>query len=473
MRITFFGAASEVTGSKHLVEIGARKILFDCGAYQGRRWESRERNKQLKFTPADVDAVIISHAHYDHVGLLPVLVRDGFRGTIYTTAATRDLTELILLDAAHLQEQDAEYANRHKLPDAAFVEPLYTSQDIPPVIARMKALPYVRDHQGWQTIVPGVELKFYDAGHILGSAVTILRAADGQESIAYTGDLGRAGQPLLHNPEPVLDPVSTLILESTYGSRLHHPVSVVMDELVAVITQAIKVKGRVLVPAFSLGRTQALIYLLHELVDQGRIPRIPIVVDSPLASRITDAFMQHQADYDAEVGNDFGRKNENPLVFRNLTFTHTVEESKSLNVAPGPIVIISASGMVSGGRIMHHLKNHISDPTTTVLFTGYQAEHTPGRRLLKGTKTLFIHGQSIPVRATIASINDLSAHADADELAAYAASILGLHNIFLVHGEPDRAANLREALHRVNPLWQVTIPTLDQMVTVETKTAPG
>ncbi|MEK7637718.1 MAG: MBL fold metallo-hydrolase, partial [Patescibacteria group bacterium] len=447
MRLTFYGAAGEVTGSKHLIDTGSHRLLLDCGLEQGKN--ASPHQGQLAFDPRSIDAVIISHAHLDHIGLLPVLVQQGYRGRIYSTSATRDLSELILLDSAHLQEQDAAYAQKKKWPGYEAVQPLYTTNDIPNVMAQWTAIPYQFIQPGWTEVTPGIKVKLYDAGHILGSAVTVVDLGD--QRLAYSGDLGRNDAPLLRDPDPITDEVRTLILESTYGTRSHHPVASVTNRLVDAITGNIHRGGKIIVPAFSLGRTQELVYLLHQLTDAGRLPRFPIVVDSPLASRITEVFARHQRDYDAAVKRDFTRPNEDPLTFSNLRYTHTVEESKALNSTPGPMMIISASGMASGGRVMHHLANNLADGKNTILFTGYQANGTLGRAIVSGAKRIHLFGQSIPVRAQVLILNDLSAHADGAELERYAASVPGLKNIFLVHGEPDRAAGLQASLKQTHP----------------------
>ncbi len=419
-----------------------------------------DRNSHFAFDPASIEAVVISHAHLDHVGLLPLLVRGGFRGSIFSTGATRDLAEQILLDAANLQVQEAEFINRHALPGAPPLDPLYGPLDVPPVMTQWKNIPFLHDDPSWQVILSGVQIKLYDAGHILGSAVIVVDG--GGERLVYSGDLGRYGAPLLHDPEPVTDAAATLILEATYGDRLHHPVAVVNQQLVDIVQSAIANGSKIIVPAFSLGRTQELVYILHQLTDRGLIPRIPIYVDSPLAGRVTDVFEHHHKDYDSQAQTDFGRLGENPLVFRNLIYTHSVEESKAINGQPGPMMIISASGMANGGRVMHHLKNYLPDAKNIVLFTGYQATHTAGRRLINGAPQLQLFGQTVPVRAQIKIINDLSAHADANELEAYAAAIPGLKRIFLVHAEPDRAEALSRRLLTDHPDWNVTIPQLGQ-----------
>lgn len=455
MKITFYGAAGEVTGSKHLIDTGTHKLLFDCGLEQGK--DASKHQDLLPFDARSIDAVCISHAHLDHIGLLPVLINQGYRGQIYSTSATRDLSELILLDSAHLQEQDVYYAQKKKWPGYELIQPLYTTDDIPKVMAQWTTIPYQFITPGWTEVAPGMNVKLYDAGHILGSAVTVIEV--GNQRIAYTGDLGRDDAPLLRNPDPITDPTQTLILEATYGTRLHHPVASVNDMLIETVMSNINRGGKIIVPAFSLGRTQELVYLLHQLTDQGKLPRFPIVVDSPLASKITKVFSQHQRDYDETSWKDFSRLEEDPLTFSNLRYTSSVEESKAINSTPGPMMIISASGMASGGRVMHHLANNLADPKNTILFTGYQANGTLGRAIVSGAKQVHMHGLTIPVRAQIVILNDLSAHADAAELQRYAASVPSLKNVFLVHAEPDRAAGLQTSLKQSHPDWNVQVPS--------------
>lgn len=466
MRITFFGAASEVTGSKHLVEIAGRRILLDCGLWQGSHQADELNAQRLPFDARTIDAVVISHAHLDHVGMLPLLVKNGYHGPIYSTGATRDLTELILLDAAKIQEQDTIYWQRHHpgIPDP--IEPLYTHADIQPVMKLFERVRYAHLGGAFVPIAPGVGLKLYDAGHILGSAVAVLEGQEGGQTrrVVYSGDLGRWNAPLLRDPDVVQEPAEALILESTYGSRLHHPVNEVEGDLVQIMKQVVASKGKVIIPAFSLGRTQELVYILHQLTDQGKLPRIPIIIDSPLASKVTAVFQRHQQDYDRESRSDFSYPNENPLAFSNLEFTESVEESKALNSRGGPLVIISASGMASGGRVLHHLRNTLPQPQNIIVFTGYQANGTLGRRIVDGATSVRMFGDEVPVKAEIRSLNDLSAHADAAELIRYAEAIPNLGQVFLVHGETDRATGLQQQLLERHPLWRVVIPTKQQVV---------
>lgn len=459
MQLTSYGAAGEVTGSKHLVAIGGRRVLLDCGLFQGRRQESQDRNNHFDFDPRTIDAVVVSHAHLDHVGMLPLLIREGYAGKMYATGATRDLAELILLDTAKIQTQDADFMNRHQYPEAPLHQPLYRVEDIPAVMARFERIPYTFIDASWHEIAPGVSLKLYDAGHILGSAVVVIRAQDqGQEkTLVYTGDLGRQDAPLLRDPDRVVETAGTLITESTYGHRQHHNIAEAEGKIVELVSQVMHTRGKIIVPAFSLGRTQELVYLLHRLTDAGRIPRIPIYVDSPLARRITTVYEQHQRDYDQRAGTEFSRPGEDPLVFQNLRYTESVEESKSLNNVPGPCMIISASGMVTAGRVIHHLEHTIEYPENVVLFTGYQADHTLGRKIIGGAHSLDIYGRHVPIRASIVTINDLSAHADSVELVNYAESIQGISNVFIVHSELEQATALQSSLQTDRPDWHVTI----------------
>ncbi len=466
MRLTFYGAASEVTGSKHLVELAGRRILLDCGLWQGSHEAAELNAQQLPFDPKTIDAVIVSHAHLDHVGMLPILVKNGYGGPIYSTGATRDLTELILLDAAKIQEQDAEYWRRHHVDQVDPIVPLYTQREVGPVMKLFERVRYAHLGGDFFPIFPEVGLKLYDAGHILGSAVTVLQAIENSRTrrLVYTGDLGRMNAPLLRDPDQVQEPAEALISESTYGGRVHHPVEDVEGRIIKIMQAAVARKGKVILPAFSLGRTQELVYILHRLTDEGKLPIVPIIIDSPLASRVTAVFQRHQQDYDKESRDDFRYPNENPLSFNNLSFTETVDESKALNSRGGPLVIISASGMASGGRVLHHLRNTLPQPENSIIFTGYQASGTLGRRIVSGAKSVRMFGVDVPVRAEIQILNDLSAHADVNELTTFAERIHGLQHVFLVHGETDRATELQLQLRQRHPQWNVVIPTKHQVV---------
>lgn len=471
MRITFYGGVGGVTGSKHLVEVGNNRILLDCGFFQGHRREAWELNSELPFDPALINAVILSHGHLDHCGALPLLLKRGYTGKIYTSAATRDVAEWILKDAANIQKQDARYMNKHRILGAELAKPLYKLSDISQVIKRVVAVPYARELDGWFNLAPyalGVQIKFYDAGHILGSVVVVLQAEeDGKQvRLAFTGDLGRTNTPLIPDPEFIKEEVPTLLLESTYGGREHQPVKEAVEELVRVIKRASEIGGKIIVPSFALGRTQEIVYVLHKLTDEGIIPRIPIYVDSPLATRISDVFMEHPEDYDEESWKEFGQRGDLPLSFRNLNYVRTQDESKALNEVPGPFMVISASGMCEAGRILHHLANSIEDPKNTVLITGFQAEHTLGRRLVDGVKNIKIFGASYMVRAQIVVLNEFSAHADSNDLQNYAERINGLNRVFLIHGEASQTEGLKANLLAKHPNWQITIPKRGERVEI-------
>lgn len=465
MKVTFYGGAQGVTGSKHLVEIAGKQILLDCGMFQGHRAETRELNSRLPFDPYKIDAVVLSHGHLDHCGLLPLLVKLGYQGMVFATAATRDVAEWIMKDAAHIQAQDAMYMNKHLVPGAELAEPLFNDDDVDKVCDKFQAVPYVKDHSSpWVTIAEGVRLKLYDAGHILGSSVVLLEGReDGKvKRLAFTGDLGPKGTPLLKNPQPIDGAAETVLLECTYGGRKHNPLPEAIKRLANVITGVAQRKGKVVIPAFALGRTQELIYILHELTDKGLIPRVPIYVDSPLASRLTTVFTKHPENYDAEAWDEFGSRGELPLAFRNLKFVMSQDESRALNNMPGPFVVISSSGMCEAGRILHHLINSIEDEANVILITGFQAQHTLGRDIAEGRSQVKIFGQQYTVRAQVEVFNEFSAHADQLGLQEYVEGIIGIKNIFLIHGEPTNAENFSQVLHQAHPDWKIIVPTRGQ-----------
>lgn len=457
--ITFFGAAGNVTGSKHVLKIAGKTILLDCGTFQGLP-DVRERNRSLPFTPESIDAVIISHAHLDHIGMLPLLVKRGFKGPIFATPTTIDVARYMLNDAAHIEIQDAAYNKKHHLgpPDAR--HPLFTPHDIPLTMERFKPTPYARHNDIWHDISDNIRFKLYDAGHILGSAVIVIEVEEQgtMTHVAYTGDLGPQDVPLLHNPEIPTEPIETLILESTYGSRSHEPLEQAMDRLAKSINNVYNRGGKMILPSFSLGRTQFLVYLLHKLTDENKIPRFPIYVDSPLATAVTEVFKTHAADFDEETLKDFTGQNHEPLLFSNLKYVQSVEESKKINTEPGPLMIISASGMMTGGRVLHHLRYILPDPKNAIFITGYQAAGTLGRHLLEGAQDIDILGDSIPVRAEMLLFNEFSAHADQQELQAYAEKLKNLKQIMLVHGEPHQADDLKDILKIAHPEWKIDRP---------------
>lgn len=465
--ITFFGGAGSVTGSKHLVEVAGKRILLDCGTFQGLP-DVRSRNRTFPFPPDSIDAVIVSHAHMDHIGMLPLLVKRGYAGKIFSTEATRDVASRMLQDAAGIEVQDAMYRKKHHLGAPDEREPLFTIDDISPTIDRFVSLPYTRDDGAWQEIFPGVSSKFYDAGHILGSAITVIQYEENSEvrHIAYTGDMGPKGVPLLHDPEIPVEEIHTLLMESTYGNRNHQGLEEAKKRLAKTITQICERGGVMVVPTFSLGRTQMLVYIIHQLVDAGRIPAFPIFVDSPLASDITDVYEKYAETYDKETGIDFAKKGDMPLEFRNLSYVRASEDSRALNDMRGPFMVISASGMMTAGRVVHHLRHRISDPRNAVFVTGYQAAGTVGRRILDGADTIELHGDKFPVRAEVVLFNEFSAHADQRELVAYASAITGLRAVALVHGEMEESKALEGALIAASASLNVVRPAEGDIIAI-------
>ena len=448
MKIRFLGAVRTVTGSMHLLSVNGAKLLLECGLYQGRRKESFERNRRLPFDATAVDSMILSHAHIDHSGNIPSLVRNGFKGNIYATPATRDLCSAMLRDAGHIQESDADYINKKRarqgLPP---VEPLYTVEDATNSLRYFVSVGYGRP----LPVAPGVTLTFHNAGHILGSAVTALDIVEESETsrLVFTGDLGRKEIPILRDPEPV-ENADYLITESTYGSRVHDPFETSHAELRDVIIDTYRRGGKVIVPAFSVGRTQELVYALHRLTEARKIPDLPIFVDSPLSVNVTEIFRLHPECYDKEV-NDFlaTARRRDPFGFHRLTYVRSTERSKELNFLREPAIIISASGMCEAGRILHHLKNNIEDPRNTVLIVGWQAPHTLGRRLVERQSTVKIFGEEYRLKARVETINGFSAHADRNELLDYANQVGAqrLKSVFVVHGEEASSQALAYGLN--------------------------
>ncbi|MDX2181847.1 MAG: MBL fold metallo-hydrolase [Bryobacteraceae bacterium] len=447
MKLTFWGAARTVTGSMHEVETGGRRLLLDCGLFQGHRKEAFHRNRECVVDSRSIHAVLLSHAHIDHSGNLPNLVRHGFSGPIYTSPATADLCEAMLLDSASLQERDAEFLNKRSRRRRELlgkdgdepVEPLYTIEDAKRTLPLFRGvLPHrVTD------VAPGVTYETVNAGHMLGSTSMVVR--DGRVRLGFSGDVGRVGLPIIADPEP-LPAVDYLVLESTYGDRLHRPPSNVKDKLADVIHRTAARGGRIVVPAFAVGRTQQLVVLLHELIGAGAIPAIPIFVDSPLAVNATEVFRRHTYLYD-DSAEKFLDDGHDPFGFARLTYIRDVEKSKALNDLRGPFVVISASGMCEAGRILHHLKNSIGDPRNTVLLTGFQAENTLGRKLADGWTEVPIFGEPYARRCMVEKIDELSGHADREELLRWLAPIVqGLKRIFLVHGEFPAQQALKNAI---------------------------
>jgi metallo-beta-lactamase family protein len=469
MKITFEGAAENVTGSKHLIEAGGYRLLLDCGLYQGRRQESEQMNRVLPFDAASIDAVILSHAHADHCGALPVLVKNGFAGKIYSTDATAEIARLIMMDSAKIQEEDAAYLNRHRIPGAIGASPLYSEDDVSRACERFVSVKYFRDSGAWTALTPQIRFKLYDAGHILGSAVVVVQVTEGgaTKTVAFTGDLGNVNVPLMRPPEPIADdPVDALLMECTYGDRNHRPFADAGVELAGIIKTAVQNKSKIIVPAFSLGRTQELIYALHKLHDQKMIPALPIYIDSPLSVDILDVFNRHTEYFDKETWSDFGVKGEEPFIFDDLIYVRTIGESKALNVKSGPFMVISASGMAEGGRIRHHLLNGVSDPNNFVLITGYQAAHTLGRKLQEGVSPVNILGEARDVRAKVITLHEFSAHADQAGLLDYLSKTNGLKHLYLVHTEAPQDQIFEALARKKYPGLDVEIPALGMTVEI-------
>lgn len=444
MEITFWGAARSVTGSQHLIHANGRRVLLDCGLFQGHRAEALERNRDLPFDAASIDALVLSHAHIDHCGNIPTLVKSGFRGDIHCTMATSDLVSIMLRDSAHINSKDVAYVNeKHRRKGLPPVEPLYTVEEAEYALDYLVAHKYNR----WFPVTKGVQAILLDAGHILGSAITILSINENGQTVrlGFTGDLGRKDLPILRDPTVVRD-LDYLITESTYGNRLHEDINRVEEELAETVMETYSRGGKLIVPAFAVERTQEVIYTLHRLRMAGRIPPLPIYVDSPLAIDATEIFRLHPECFDEET-NEFLLREQDPFGFRGLHYTRNVEDSKALNEMDGPMIIISASGMCEAGRILHHLKNNIEDPRNTVLIVSFQAEHTLGRRIAEKRERVRIFGDEYRLRAQVKVIDAFSAHADRDELlwwVGHAKS--GMKGIFIVHGEEDQSLALADAI---------------------------
>jgi len=446
MRITFHGAAQTVTGSRHLVSVNGSQLLLDCGLFQGRRADTYTRNLDFPFEARQLGAVLLSHAHLDHCGNLPSLAQDGFSGAIHGTHATCHLADLLMRDAANIQESDAAYVNkRHARTGEPPVKPLYTVPDAVAAAGQLVSQDYERPFSP----LPGVTARLVEAGHILGSAAIILELEEHGRKVRlmFSGDIGRRGLPIIR--DPVLpDDVDYLIMECTYGDRSHEPPEQAYEDMKAVVWRTFKRGGKLIIPAFAVGRTQTLVYFLREMIEQKEIPRIPVFVDSPLAVSVTDIFEAHPQFFDEEAQAILrAHPRGEPFGFDLLTFTRSVDESKAINERKGPLVIISASGMAENGRILHHLRNNIGDSRNTVLITSWMAPHTLGRRLVERQPRVKIFGEEYEVRAEVAAVDGLSAHAGQEFLLTYARAVRGrAHDIFLVHGEPGPAAALQEKL---------------------------
>ena len=446
------GAAQEVTGSKHIFSIDDRMFMIDCGSFQGKRRESDEKNRNFKIDTERLESVILTHGHLDHCGLLPLLSKLGYEGNIYATPATRDIANLVMMDSARIQAHDAEFLAKQaaKKGEKFHWKPLYDENDCVKAANQIVSLSYNRK----MFIAPDVQLEFFDAGHILGSAfanVTINPNPKNPENeirLLYTGDIGRNCKPIIRNPALNMPAPDYIFLESTYGNKLHDNHEFAMHELERIVREACAKKGKIIIPSFAIERAQELVYYLHLLTDQKKIPVIPIYVDSPMASNATSVFRVHPECYDESVNEAFLKHHKNPFGFNSLTFTTNVEDSKELNKKEGPMIIISADGMCEAGRVLYHLANGISDPKNTIMIVGYMAENTLGRRIFEGQKEVKILGDMYKVQAKIERCNGFSAHADYNEMIEWLHEIdtSRLKKIFLIHGEKDQQEGFKQHL---------------------------
>ena len=457
IRITFLGAARNVTGSRFLVEADGSRVLVDCGLYQERDFADRNWDP-FPFPASQIDAVLLTHAHLDHCGLLPKLVREGFRGRIHCTAPTAEIAQVILLDSAHIQEEDAAYKlKRHRKERRQSprpVEPLYTTGDAERVQSHFQPVPY----ETKVNVAKGITATFHDAGHVFGSSmITVNVSRDGQSrTILFSGDVGRAHQPMLHDPT-TFERADYVLIESTYGDRLHEPEADVPEALAEVIDQTDQAGGNLVIPCFALERSQSILYYLSDLLRRDRIRPMMVFLDSPMAIKITEIFDKYPELYDEEMRRRIASA-MSPFKFPGLTMTRTVDESKAINRIKGTAAILAGSGMCTGGRIKHHLANNIERPECTILFVGYQARNTLGRAISSGAREVRIHGQLLAVRARIAHVNGLSAHADRQELLGWLSTLKKKpRGVFVVHGEIESAESFASLL-RENDGWRVTVP---------------
>jgi len=440
LSIRFEGAARTVTGSRHHVRFGARQWLFDCGLYQGRRDEADAINRTFAFEPSTLDAVVLSHAHLDHTGNLPTLVAQGFQGPIDCTPATADLCRVLLPDSAFLMAKDVEYVNRRHGQKGPPREALYAPGDVERALERLRPRAY---HEPW-TLFDGVNVQYHDAGHILGSAFTTFEFSSGGRTLrlGMSGDVGRAHRRILRDPESPPGP-EVLVMESTYGDRLHPAEEDNERQLLEVLKRTFARGGRVMVPAFAIGRTQEFVAQLHELIERGQLKGVPMFVDSPMAYHATEVYRAHPECFDDETRKAFEDENGAPFGFDRLNYVTDVAHSRALNVRKGPCIVIAASGMCEGGRILHHLEHGLGDPRNTVLFVGYQGEGTLGRRLREGRNPVNIFGEPVEVKAEIAALDGYSAHADQRELVEWVQHLKPTPRvIFLVHGDLGPAETL-------------------------------
>lgn len=448
--ISFLGAAGTVTGSKYLVEHGGWRILVDCGLFQGYKQLRLLNRAPLPFDPASIDAVVLTHAHLDHSGALPLLVKDGYKGPVYATGSTHELCELLLPDSGRIQEEDAAYANRHHTSRHETALPLYTEEDALRALDRFRHLDCEASHE----ILPGITVALRPAGHILGAASVLLTLGD--TSILFSGDVGRTDDPVMRAPQPI-EGADFIVVESTYGDSLHEPIDEAVSALQDAITRTAARGGMVIIPAFAVGRAQLLMHLIHRLKAEGGIPDLPVFLDSPMAVDATAVYKRHLSEH---------RLSEDACqgMYGGTRMIRTPDESRALSQLRHPAVIISASGMATGGRVLHHLKSFAPDRRNTIILAGYQAGGTRGARLQAGERSLRIHGEDVPIQAEVLSLNGMSAHADAGQLAAWLGTASRKpRTVFVTHGEPGPADALRQRIER-GLRWPVTVPFLGQRV---------
>ena len=460
IKVSFFGAAGEVTGSKHLIETpGGSKVLLDCGMFQGKREEAMEKNSHFGFDPASLDAVILSHAHIDHSGLLPKLAREGFKGKIYTSKGTRDLSAYMLRDSARIQMEDEDFVRRHKIKNPFSRKiPLYNEDDVRAVMKQFVGKEYNKVFK----ITDDISVELKDAGHVLGSAMVVLKikTSAGTRKLVFTGDIGRKNTPILQDPDQISE-ADYLIIESTYGNREHERVTHTDDDFKYIINKTAKKGGKILIPSFALERTQEILLRLEDLIRNKQIPNFPIYLDSPLAGNITRVFEKHPEYYDEDMKKRAG-KNPQVFSFSNLRFTESVLASKELNYINHPCIIIAGSGMCESGRIRHHLIHNIEDSRNSVLIVGYQAEETLGRRLVEGEKFVEILGRNFEVNAEIYIFKSLSAHADMNDLDEFLTNIKGLRDVFIVHGEDEARQDFAKRVKKYYKKAEVILPGMGE-----------
>ena len=461
------GGAECVTGSCHIIDIDGKKFMIDCGLFQGKRAESDKKNREFDIDTSEIESVVLTHAHADHSCRLPLLCKNGFDGTIYTTPSTRDLANIVMMDSAKIQQKDIELLKKKRVKnkeDEFKKQPLYSEKDVLKTSKQFKTVPYKKE----VNLADNVSIEFFDAGHILGSAFVSMniknanapkglfgkifgKSKDTDINVLFSGDIGRPNRPIIQNPSTEVPAPDYMLLESTYGNRKHESIEFAIDELAEIVNDTVKKNGKLIIPCFAIERTQEVLYYLHLLSDQKRIPKkIPIYVDSPMASNATQIFNIHQECYNEETRNQFLKKGKNPFSFGQLSFVDTMEESKRLDKMPGPMIIISANGMMEEGRVVYHTQAAIEDPNNTILIVGFMAENTLGRKIRDGAKEVSIMENTYKVNASVRTINAFSAHADYEEMTEWLKEIdtSKLKKIFLVHGEADAQAFLQEYLRK-------------------------